>query len=83
VLGNPAARTGLGRRKPAVTDDQLGVQPGRLVAELATELRPGYVADRAGEVLVADEVGNGEVFDDQPAVGLGKVAGDLVQEASS
>jgi hypothetical protein len=34
-------------------------------------------------VLVADEVGDGEVFDDQPAVGLGKVAGDLVQEASS
>jgi hypothetical protein len=34
-------------------------------------------------VLVADEVGNGEVVDDRPAVGLGKVAGDLVQEASS
>jgi len=34
-------------------------------------------------VLVADEVGNGEVFDDQPAVGLGEVAGDLVEEASS
>jgi hypothetical protein len=83
VLDNSAARTGLGRRKPAVTDDQLGAQPGRLIAELATELRPGGIGDRAGEVLVADEVGNGEVFDDQPAVGLGEVAGDLVEEASS
>jgi hypothetical protein len=34
-------------------------------------------------VLVADEVGDGEVFQAQPVVGLDELAGDLMEEAST
>src|SRR4029450_7802237 len=42
-----ATRAGLGGREPAVTDDQLGAEPGRLVGELAGELGPGGISDGA------------------------------------
>jgi hypothetical protein len=34
-------------------------------------------------VLVADEVGDGEIFQAQPVVCLDELAGNLVQEAST
>jgi hypothetical protein len=70
----PALRTGPRRCEPAVTGDQLGTKPGRLVAELAAEFRPGGVTYCAGETLVACEVGDSKVFNGQPGVGLGKLA---------
>ena len=52
-----------------------------LVMELASEFRPGGIADRAGHVLVADEIGDTKVFRTQPAVSLDELAGDLMQKA--
>jgi hypothetical protein len=70
VIEPVARRAGLGRGKPAVADHQFPIKPSCLVAQLASELRPGGVGDRATQMPVADEVGDGEIFDGQPAVGL-------------
>jgi hypothetical protein len=78
----PALRAGLGGCEPAIAGDQFGAQPRCLVAELAAKLRPGGITDCAGEMLVACEVGDGEVLDGQLGVGLDKLARDLVKEAS-
>ena len=74
---------GLGRREPAVAHHQLPSAPGGLVAKLAGELCPGGVGDGSGEVPVADQICHGEIFDGQPTVGLGELAGDLMKEASA
>ena len=58
-------------------------EPGRLVAELAGKLGPGGVADGTGQVPVADEVGDGKVFQTEPVVSLDELAGDLMEEASA
>jgi hypothetical protein len=78
LLEGPAARTTLGRWEPAVGDQHLPAPPHLLVVELAGELRPAGIGDGAGQVLVADEVGDGEVFQAQPVVGLDEPAGDLM-----
>ena len=77
-----ALRAGLGGREPTVASDQFSSKPGCLVAELAAKLRPGGITDCAGEPLVPGEVGDGEVLDGQPGVGLDKLARDLVKKAS-
>jgi hypothetical protein len=46
---------------------------------LAGELSPGCVADGTGQVPVAEEIGDGEVFQAEPIVGLDKLSGNLVQ----
>jgi hypothetical protein len=78
LLEIPAARTSLGRWEPAVGDQHLPAPPHLLVAELAGELRPAGIGDGVCQVLVADEVGDGEVFQAQPVVGLDEPTGDLV-----
>jgi len=50
-------------------------------SELTGKLGPGGVADGTGKVPVAEEVGDGEVFQAEPVVGFDKLVGDLVQEA--
>ena len=55
----------------------------RFVADLASELGPGGIADGTGHVLVADKVGDGKVFQTQPVVSLDELTGDLMQEASA
>jgi hypothetical protein len=77
-LDSPATRTGLGGWKPPVTDDQFTPEPGCLVAELAGELGPSGVANSAGEMPVGHEVGDGEVFQAEPVVGLDELAGDAM-----
>jgi hypothetical protein len=47
---------------------------------LPGQLGPGGVTDGAGESSVAEQVGDGEVFQAKPIVGLDELAGDLVQE---
>src|SRR6266496_2522362 len=64
----PARRAGLGRGVPAVDHDQVPAVPLALVRELAAELAPAAVADRAGQVPVADHVLDGEVFDHDDVV---------------
>jgi hypothetical protein len=46
-------------------------------------LGPSRVADGASKVAIRHEIGYGEVLDDQLAVGLGEMAGDLMKEASA
>jgi len=78
-----AHRANLGGCKPAVADDQLGAEPRCLVGELAGELGPGDITDGTGQTPVGDEVGNGEVFQTEPVVGLDELAGDLVEKVST
>ena len=73
----PARRAGLAGRVPAVGHDQLTAVPLALVRELAAELAPPAVRDRAGQPPVADHVLDGEVLDhdgirraDQAGAGL-------------
>jgi hypothetical protein len=77
----PTLRAGPGGWEPAVTDDQFSAVPNRFVAELPRQLGPSGVTDGAGELSVAEQVGDGEVFPAKPIVGLDELAGDLVQEA--
>jgi len=74
----PTSRAGLRGREPAVTDDHFCPEPGRLVAELAGELGPAGITDCASQVLVAEEVGDGEVLQTEPVVGLDELAGDMM-----
>ena len=76
----PTLRAGPGGWHPAVTDDQFSAKPIRFVVELPGQLGPGGVTDGAGESSVAEQVGDGEVFQAKPIVGLDELAGDLVQE---
>jgi hypothetical protein len=46
---------------------------------LAGELGPCGVADGTGEVPIAKEIGDGEVFQAEPVVGLDELIGDLMQ----
>jgi hypothetical protein len=46
-----------------------------------TSPHPG-INDRAGQVLVAKEVGYGEVLQAEPVVGLDELAGDIMKKAS-
>jgi hypothetical protein len=46
-------------------------------------LGPGGVANGAGQAPVGHEVGDGEVFQREPVVGLDELAGDLVEEIST
>ena len=55
--------------------------PSRFVAELPGQFGPGGVTDGAGKLSVAKQVGDGEVFQAKPIVGLDELAGDLVQKA--
>src|ERR1700739_1127968 len=64
----PARRAGLGRGVPAVDDDQVPAVPVAFVLELAAELGPPAVRDRAGQVPVRDHVADREVFDDDDIV---------------
>jgi hypothetical protein len=41
-------------------------------------LGPGDIADGTGQTPASDEVGDGEVFQTEPVVGLDQLAGDLV-----
>ena len=59
----PARRTGLGRGVPPVDHDQVPAVPLALVGELAAELAPPAVTDRAGQPPVADHAGNVQVLD--------------------
>ena len=77
----PALRAGPGGWEPAVTDDQFSAIPSRFVAELPGQFGPGGVTDGAGKLSVAKQVGDGEVFQAKPIVGLDELAGDLVQKA--
>jgi len=47
---------------------------------LAGELGPRGIADGAGELPIAKRIGDGEVFQAKPVVGLDELAGDLMQE---
>jgi hypothetical protein len=58
-------------------------EPGGLVPKLAGQLGPRSIGDGLGEALVADQVGHRKIFDGQPAVGLGELARDLMEEASA
>jgi hypothetical protein len=82
MYGPATSRADLGGGKPAVADHQLAPEPGRLVSKLAGELGPRGIGDGFGEALVADQVGDGKIFDGQLAVGLGKLARDLMKEVS-
>jgi hypothetical protein len=62
LLDEPAARAGPGRGQPAVGGQHLPTAPRLLVAQLTAQLGPAGVADRAGQLLVADEVGDGEAL---------------------
>src|SRR6185503_6732665 len=59
----PARRAGLGRRVPAVDDYQSAAVPLALVRQLAAELTPAAVRDRAGQMSAADHAADVEVFD--------------------
>jgi hypothetical protein len=59
----------------------LRAEPSRFVAELPGQLSPSGVTDGAGELSIAEKVGDGEVFQAKPIVSLDELAGDLVQEA--
>ena len=78
-----AHRADLAGRKPAVADDQLCAEPRRLVGELAGELGPGDIADGTGQTSVGDEIGDGEVFQTEPVVGLDQLAGDPMEKVST
>ena len=79
----PTPRAGTGGWHPAVTEDQFSPEPDRFVAELPGQLGPGGVTDGASELSVAEQVGDGKVFQAKPIVGLDELAGNLVQEAST
>ena len=59
----PARRAGLGRGVPAVDDDKAAAVPLALVFKLAAELALPAVGDGTGQAVVADHVGDVEVFD--------------------
>src|SRR6185437_2636503 len=59
----PARRTRLGAGIPAVYHDQLASGALALVGEVAAELAPPAVGDRAGQVPVADHAGHVQVLD--------------------
>jgi hypothetical protein len=67
----------------AVRDPDLPAVPRLLVDDLPGEFCPARIGDGAGQVLVANQVGDGEVLQRQPVVGLDELAGDLMQEAST
>jgi hypothetical protein len=75
-----ASHAGGSRREPAVAEDQFASSPFDLVTKLATELCPGGVTNRSSDMSALDKVGDGEVLKGQPAVGLSKVTGHLVEE---
>ena len=50
----PARRAGLRARVPAVDHDQVAPVPPALVVELAAELAPPAVGDRAGQQIAVD-----------------------------
>src|SRR4029453_92904 len=79
--GPPTLRAGPGGWHPAVTDDQFSAVPNRFVAELPRQLGPSGVTDGAGELSVAEQVGDGEVLQAKPFVGLDELRGDIVQQA--
>src|SRR5579864_8259652 len=79
----PARRAGLGRRVPAVYDDQVPAVPLALVLELAAELAPPAVRDRAGQVPVRDHVADREVFDDDDIVVADQAGAGAVQEVAA
>jgi hypothetical protein len=83
LLDRSAPRARLGGRKPAITDNQLGSEPRRLVGELPGQLGPSGIADSAGQAPVGHEIGDGEVFQTEPVVGLDELAGDLVEEVAA
>src|SRR4029453_16734836 len=82
LLDQPTSRAGPGGWEPTVTDDQLRPEPGRLVADLAGKLGPAGIKDRAGQVFVAKEVGDGEVLQAEPVGGLDELAGDIMKKAT-
>src|SRR5437016_11117509 len=53
----PARRARLGGRVPAVDHDQLASGAFALVLQLASELAPAAVGDRAGQPAIADHAG--------------------------
>jgi hypothetical protein len=46
-------------------------------------LGPGDIADGTGQTPVGNEVGDGEVFQTEPVVGLDQLAGHLVEKVST
>jgi hypothetical protein len=74
-----AARTGLARRKPAVSDQQLPAPPALFVGHLAAQFGPASVSNRTRQVAVEHHASHVQVFHDQPIVGLDQLGGDLVQ----
>jgi hypothetical protein len=81
-LDRPANMAGPGRGEPPVADHKLAAQPTNLVGKLAREDTPTDVAQNSRQTTVGEEVGNSKVLDSQLAVGLGKLAGDLVKKRS-
>jgi len=79
-LDRPAKMAGPGRWEPAVADHELAARPANLVGELAREGAPSDIAQSPRQTTVVEEVGGFKVLDNQLAVGLDKMAGDLVKE---
>src|SRR5208282_5532415 len=63
--------------------DQLAAGALALVFQLAPELAPAAVADRPGQVPVADHVGDREVLDRDQVVAADQAGGGLVQEVAA
>ena len=76
----PARRAGLGRGVPAVDHDQVATVPLALVVKLPAELAPPAIRDRPGQVSVADQAGDSEVFDHDHIVRAGQASAGAVQE---
>ena len=76
----PARRAGLGRRVPPVDHDQFPAVPRALVGELAAELAPPAVRDRAGQPPVADHTGHVQVLDHDHVRRADQTGAGAVQE---
>jgi hypothetical protein len=76
----PARRTRLGAGIPAVYHDQLASSALAFVGELAAELAPPAVGDRAGQVPVADHAGHVQVLDHDRVRRADQAGAGAVQE---
>src|SRR6185437_5677946 len=78
----PARRAGLGGRVPAVDHDEFVSGTLALVLQLAAELAPAAVGDRAGQAAVADHAGHVQVLDHDDVVLPHQAGAGAVQEVA-
>jgi hypothetical protein len=76
ALSGAASPTDLARRVPAVSFDERGTVPSRLVDELSSEFGPACVADGLCKATVPHHAGNVEVFQYESVVSLDEFVGD-------